>query len=427
MPKIVLIGVGSVCFGAGTIGDLMYFRNDLAGSTIGLVDTDAEKLELMKNLADTMNRDAGLPFKIEASMERREVLPGADFVVTSPAIKREELWKRDWDILKAAGIKQTYGENGGPGSLFLTLRNVPLLLSIFKDVEELAPHATVINFTNPEARICMAIDRYTSLKFAGLCHGIHNAYGTVEYILGIPREDLDIKAAGINHFTWIYDVRRKSTGLDIYDDFRSKLSTMPDDFEPISRRLYNAYGMYPTIGDHHLAEFISFGWEFQGLHGRDFVKQMAEKTELLEWLRGVKAGTRHIEEHVQGRTSESIADIVLAMTKGLNHYEISLDIRNNGCIPNLPEDAIVEVPGVVSGDGVRGLKMSPLPEGIAIMARQQVAVQGLSVEAAVKGDKKLALQAMLLDPVVDNYSVCEKVLDKLLDADRENISPEFFR
>lgn len=427
MPKITIIGVGSVSFGAGTIGDLLYFKDTLAGSTIALVDTDQEKLDLMSFLANKLNNDAGKPFKIEKSLERRDVLKGSDFVVTSPAIKREELWKKDWDIINGAGIKQTYGENGGPGSLSHTLRNVPLMLSIFRDVEELAPDAWIINFTNPEARICTAIDRYTSLKFVGLCHQIGEAYRTVSHVMDIPKDDLDIKAAGINHFTWIYDIRRKSTGKGIYEAFCKKIQDMPASFEPMSRKLLDVYGMFPTAGDHHLAEFLSFGWEFLGLSGRDFAARVKEKEDMLDWLRGVASGIRGIEEHLKGRTSESVADIICAITKGQNHYEVSLDIRNEGCIPNLPNDAIVEVPGVVSGDTVRGLRMAPLPEGIAALMRQQITIQALSVEAAVKGDRKLALQAMLLDPVVDNYKTASNVLDKLLEAHKEYISPNFFK
>jgi len=427
MPKIVMIGVGSVCFGTGTIGDLIYYKDKLAGSVISLVDTDKEKLDLVKYAADQLNLKAGSPFTIEASLERKDVLAGADFVITSPAIRREELWKKDWDIIHGAGIKQTYGENAGPGSLSHTLRNIPMMLSIFRDVEKLAPKAWVINFTNPEARICTLLDRFTNLRFVGLCHQIHAAYRTVSHVLNIRQDDLDIKAAGINHVTWVYDIRKISDGKCIYPEFKEALSKMPADYEPISRRLLDTYGMFPTAGDHHLAEFLSYGWEFMGLEGRDFAARIKEKEDLMAWLKGVASGTRSVEEMVHGKTDESVADIIVAITHGQNHYEISLDLRNNGCIPNLPDDAIVEVPGVVSGDNVRGLQMDPLPEGIAAMIRQQMTIHALSVEAAVKGDRKLALQAMLLDPVVDHYTTAKQVLDDLLEAHRDLISPEFFR
>lgn len=426
MPRIVLIGAGSVIFGAATIGDLLYFRDHLAGSTIGIVDTDIEKTELMHSLAQQMNAQAGSPFRIESSSDRLDVLAGADFVITSPAVQREALWQRDWEIIRGAGIKQTYGESGGPGALSHTLRNVPLILSICRDVERLAPKAWLINFTNPEARICLAIDRYTSLRFVGLCHQIGEGYRAVSRVLQVPKEELDMKAAGLNHFTWIYDIRRKGTGADLYPQFRQQLQAMPEDFEPMSRRLYDIFGLFPTAGDDHLAEFLPFAWEFVGLAGRDFAAWRQRKQEALDWLRGVAAGTRTIEERIRGRSGESVADVIVATTEAQNHYEVSLDIRNEGCIPNLPPGAIVEVPGVVSGDGVRGLRMAPLPEGIAAWARNQITIHEQAVAAAVSGDRTQALQALLLDPVVDSLKVAERVLDQLLVAHRPHISANFF-
>jgi alpha-galactosidase len=300
---------------------------------------------------------------------------------------------------------------------------VPLILSICRDIEELAPRAWVINFTNPEARICMAIDRYTSLRFVGLCHQILQGCANISKVLDIPQDHLDIKAAGLNHCTWVYDIHRKGTGEHLYDTFRRRLRAMPHDFEPMSRRLFDAFGLFPTAGDHHLAEYFSYGWEFVGLEGRNWEWWRQWKLEALNWVKGVVDGTRNVEDRIPGRTTESVVDIIIAMICAQNHYEVALDIRNDGCIPNLPDDAIVEVPGVVSGDGVRGLRMSPLPEGIAAVLRQQIAIQELSVEAAVTGDRKLALQAILLDPVVDSFEVAERVLDELLVAQREYLSP----
>lgn len=425
MVKIALIGVGSVCFGASTIGDVLYYKKQLWGSTLALVDTDPEKLELMTLLAEKMNREAGSPFTILSNLDRKKVLAGSDFVVTSPAIEREDLWEKDWRIINGLGIKQTYGENGGPGSLSHTLRNIPMMKAICEDVQALAPNAVLINFTNPEARLCTYFARHTNLRFVGLCHQIYEGYRAVSRVLEVPQEELDIKAAGINHFTWMYDIRSKVTGEDLYPLFAAKLKEMPQAFEPMSRKLFDLYGMYPTAGDHHLAEFCSFGWEFQGLHGRDFPQTRKDKADAMQWLRGVKAGTRQISDVVKEKSPESVADVIVAMTTGDNRYEVSVDIVNNGCIPNLPADAVVEVPGVVSGDQVRGLSMKPLPEGIAAMIRTQITIARLSVEAALTGDRGKAMQALLLDPVVDTIAVAEKALDQLLEAHSRHVAPEF--
>ncbi|MBN1675921.1 MAG: alpha-glucosidase/alpha-galactosidase [Kiritimatiellae bacterium] len=426
MAKFVLIGVGSAVFGAKTIGDLLHFKDVLAGSTVSLVDINPEILGLMETVARKMNEQAGSPFTIEASVERRDVLAGADFVVTSPAIKREELWKIDWEIINGAGIKQTYGENGGPGSLSHTLRNVPMMLAICRDIEELAPNAWVLNFTNPEARICMMLDRYTRLKFCGLCHQIGAGYRMVAKALDVPVRDLDIKAAGLNHFTWMFDIRRASTGEDLYPAFRERIRQGALKDQPLSRKMFELAGLFPTPGDHHLAEFLAFGWEFAGLHGRDWAKWATRKADTYAWLTGVTAGTHKIEDQVKGLSGERIAQMAVAVLTNQNSYEISMDVRNEGAIPNLPPAAIVETPGVISGLGITPLRMPPLPPVVAGLARKQVQVQELAVEAAVTGDRTLALQALVLDPVVDNVATAERVLDQLLTAHREYVHPGFF-
>ena len=425
-PRFVLIGVGSAVFGARTMGDLIHFREVLGGATIALVDINPHVLDLMTTLAKKMNDAAGRPFVIESSTERRDVLPDADFVVTSPAIKREDLWQKDWEIIHGAGIKMTYGENGGPGSLSHTLRNVPMILDICRDTEELAPDAWVLNFTNPEARICMAIARHTRLKFVGLCHQIHVGYGLIAKALGLPVEDLDVKAAGLNHFTWAYDIRRQSTGEDLYPRLRDVVRSNGIADEPLTTRMFELTGLFPMPGDHHLAEFLPFGYEFVGLEGRDFAEWRRSKAEKLKWLEGVAAGTAKIEEVVSGLSGERVAQMAVAILTNGNSFEVSLDVVNNGTIPNLPDDAIVEAPGVISGAGVAPLCMPPLPEVIAEFARRQISVQELSVDAAVSGDHLTALQAMVLDPVVDNCTIARNVLDQLLEAHREYVSPQFF-
>lgn len=427
MAKIVLIGAGSVVFGTGTIKDLLSYKEILAGSELCIVDTNPEKARLMTVLAGKMNDEEGAPFTVRGGVERREFLDGADYVVTSPAVERELFWKKDWEICKKWGLKQSYGENGGPGGLSLTLRNVILLMSIFRDVEKQAPGAMVINFSNPEAKICTMLDRYTSLPFVGLCHGIYGAYETASKVLGLDFDALDIKAAGINHFTWIYDIVNINNGRSILEEFYTALDKMPEDFEPLSRMLLKVYGMYPTVGDQHLTEFLAYGYEFGGLGGRDFAYQINRKAEMLKWLHGVEAGTRTISEKITKRTRESVSDIIAARTAGTNRFEVAVDIRNNACISNLPADAIVEVPGVVSKDRVRGLCMGSLPEGIAGMIRRQLNIQTLSVEAALTGDRNKALQAMLAEPVCESYTAAEGALNELLEAFREYIHPGFFK
>src|SRR5512135_3791684 len=165
MAKIVLIGAGSVSFGTGTLCDLFAAREELRGSTIALVDINPASLQLMAQVAQRLNAATGEPFVIQATTDRCQALPGAQFVITSIAVKRNERWRLDFQIPLSHGVKHVLGENGGPGGVFHAMRNIPIMLDICRDIERLCPNALVINFSNPEGRLCLAATRYTSLQF----------------------------------------------------------------------------------------------------------------------------------------------------------------------------------------------------------------------------------------------------------------------
>jgi len=428
--KIVLIGAGSVIFSLRTLQDLIAYKDQLGGSTVVLVDINEEVLDSITKVAQRMNEESGAGYVIESTTDRRQALPGAEFVIISVEINRDELWKLDWQIPLKHGIKHILGENAGPGGLSHTLRTVPLVLEICKDIEAICPNALVLNFTNPESRVCMAISRYTNLRAVGLCHQISAGTYDMAHILGwVDRigpwpdlhvkwkqasELLDVKAAGINHFTWVLDVRDKRTGEDLYPRFREAERDFDPNFEPLSRALFHTFGLFPATGDEHAGELIGYAWEFVGLEGFDFEWQHRLRIETDRLMKGIISGVEPLGNLITERSSERVVDIIAAIKGNRNTFELSANIVNNGCIPNLPPDAIVEVPVIVSGDGIRGLNMGPLPTGIAAMCAQQVAIQKLAVEAAVTGDRTVALQALLLDPVVGSYEKAQAVLDDLL-------------
>jgi alpha-galactosidase len=228
------------------------------------------------------------------------------------------------------------------------------------------------------------------------------------------QQKLDIKAAGLNHFTFIYDLRDKETGEDLYPEFQERLARMPSDFEPLSRRLFEAFGLFPATGDGHAGEYVSFAWETSDLKGFDFEGWIRHGEEIKARLRRAVSGAEDVREFL-GRTSgERAIPIIDAVLHNKNQYEQALNIPNRGCIPGLPDWAIVEVPGVVSGAGISGLQVPELPPGITALLAQQVAVQDRAVEAAIRGDRQAALQALLLDPVVSSYEAAVKILDELL-------------
>ncbi len=420
--KTTIIGAGSASFGLGSLRDAVR-QQELRGSTLVLVDLDPEALDRMARLAQLMSEAAGARLKIQATTDRRKALRGADFVVTAFAVNRDALWKLDYQVPLKHGIKQVNGENGGPGGLFHTLRNVPIILGIARDMEELCPDALLINFSNPESRLCMAVDRYTSIRAIGLCHGIHGQLGQLSRVMGVPCENLDCKAAGLNHFTWIQDLRLKDTGKDAYPLLREKLADFDPAFEPFQRYLFQRFGLYPSPGDNHSGEYVAWAWEF-GVRGWDFEAGARYREEQAKRIEALLSGSESVKKLVTRPSGERAFPIIGGILSNSNHLELAVNIPNNGCIPNLPADAIVEVPAVISGAGVQGLRVDPLPEGIAALCNTQVEVQRLAVDAAVLGSRELALQALLADPVVQSYSAAEKTLDELLALEAEYL-PQF--
>jgi alpha-galactosidase len=427
MTQITLVGAGSASFGLGMLLDLAAYGDELAGSTVVLSDVDAAGLDLMLQVGRILNRQAGADLRFEATTDLDAALDGAEFVITSVAVDRAATWQRDWEIPRKYGVKHVLGENGGPGGLGHTLRSVRLMVEVAKRIEAVAPNAWVLNFTNPLTRVCLGLARATNLKVIGFCHGIGNAYRTVGITMGLVDdvaearaqrdmlfERFDIKAAGLNHFTFVYAIFDNERGLDIYPEFRERLAKMPADFQPLSRRMFDAFGLFPAIGDGHTGEYVSYAWETSELKGYDFEGYVQEGRAVKEKLRQIAAGRLTAEEYA-GRTSgERAIPVIAAMLRNKNQYEHALNIANHGSIPALPDWAIVEVPGVASASGVQGLTVPAFPPAITAMLAQQIAVQDRAVEAALYGDRQAALQALLLDPVVASYEAAVNILDELL-------------
>jgi alpha-galactosidase len=241
---------------------------------------------------------------------------------------------------------------------------------------------------------------------------------------GEAKRWIDIKAAGINHFTWILDIRERATGRDLYPRLRAEAQRALPDFHPLTRHLFEVYGLMPTGGDMHVGELIGYASEFVGLDGPDFGLLARRRMDFDRLLGGAVQGQADLSEWLSGHSNERVVDFIAALRGGGNGYELAANIPNRGCIPNLPEDAIVEVPAVVSGDGVYGLHVGPLPDGIAALCAQQIAVQELAVEASVTGDRQKALQALLLDPTVPGFAAASAVLADLLAAHAAHL-PQF--
>jgi alpha-galactosidase len=263
-----------------------------------------------------------------------------------------------------------------------------------------------------------------------MCHQINKGYYTVGHILGlVPYEEKEFPDAvvaaemkkrfalttvGLNHMTFITDIREVGTGRDLYPELRSRLEQFDPSFEPLSRRLYRAFGMYPTSGDGHLGEYFAYASETSDLRGYDFEAREVESRELDGRVDRAAGTGEGLQEFLNWDSGERGVDLAAAILNNKNEYEQTVNVVNHGAIAGVADWAVVEVPAVVGGQGAIPLAMGALPPAITALFNQQIAIQDRTVEAAVHGDRQAALQALLLDPLVKSYSVAEKMLDELL-------------
>lgn len=457
-PKVVIIGAGSASFGLETLATLMRSPR-MKGGTVALVDLNREGLDLVDALARRLNREWDSGVTIVSTTRREEVLGGADFVVVAIEVgPREGLWRRDWEIPLQFGVRQPYGENGGPGGLAHTLRQVPAMLDIAHDMERLCPDAWLINFTNPVPRLCLAISRHSRIKAVGLCHQLAEAYMMVGVALAsrlgievpagvnsdahpdvwvrsgeVARQAyplIDIKAAGLNHFTWILDIRDRQTGEDLYPAFREAFLALTDSFEPLTRAVFRAAGLCPVPGDSHLDEYLPWchdpqarPWEKYNLFLYDWDRAEQERDKGWQEIGEMARGEAPVD-HLREVFSEGAIEVIEGLTSGEEIYRPAVNIPNRGHIPNLPEGAIVEIPALVGGFGIQGLHVGPLPEMVAELCRREIAVATFAVDAAATGDRQKAFQALLLDPCIDDIDTAQSILDAYL-AEQAAYLPQF--
>lgn len=458
--KIVIIGAGSAIFGLNTVAALMRSER-LQGSQLALVDRNSDTLALISRLAARLNREWRADMTITTHTHHADALDDAEFVVSAIEVSpREKLWQSDYEIPLKYGVRQPYAENGGPGGFAHAARNIGPVMQIVRDMELACPEAWFINFSNPMIRICDAIARYSAIQVVGLCHQINVGYAMVGLALAqdfgfdvmagftsthaspafipakhhLARQALarfDIKAAGLNHFTWLLDVRDKQTGEDLYPLFAERWAELDPAFEPLTRRVYHAFDWFPIPGDEHLCEYLPWvsdpltkPWEKYDLSLYEW--------ELWDQLRSqghsdiARMGEGNLSiDTLRDADSEGALELIEAVAGAGNHYHLAVNLPNRGYITNLPEGAIVEVPGLVSGAGVLGLGVGMMPEPIAELCRREITVAQLCVDAAVNGDHQAALQCLLLDPVITDLEVAQQILDDYLETYRVYL-PQFW-
>ncbi len=459
--KIVVIGAGSASFGENTLAALMSSQR-LQGTSLALVDQNTPNLDIVGRLALRLNREWNAQMSVTTHTHHLEALEGAEFVVMAIEVgPREQLWQQDYDIPLKYGVRQPYAENGGPGGFAHAARNIGPVMQIVQDMERICPQAWLINYTNPMVRICDAVNRYSQIRVVGLCHQILIGYCFAGMLLkddlginvpdGItgmhsdqrenPLRDqvvaqivprVDLLAAGLNHFTWVLALRDRQTGADLYPLFCQRWADYDPIFEPLTRRVFDAVGLFPVPGDSHLCEYLPWvsdpvtrPWEKYNLHLYEWGTRAEMRDQGLIRLGKMADGQLPVD-HLMDSDSEGALEMIVNLAGSGSHYHLAANLPNRGQIENLPLGAIVETPVLVNGSGVHPVHVGRLPEAVAELCRRETAVAQLCVDAAERGDYQKALQCLLLDPVVTDMDLARQILDDYLNAYRQHL-PQFWR
>jgi len=426
--RIVLIGAGSTSFGPSMFTDL-YLSKILDGSTIVLHDIDEKKLKIIHELLEAENKNLNNKFTIESTTDRKKALKDADFVINSIEVgNRMELWWQDYRIPRKHGSTQVLGENGGPGGAFHAFRIIPPIIEIVKDIEKICPEAFLINFSNPMSRVCLAIKRTTNLKFIGLCHEIHSLEHHIPIMFNKKLEDLKITVAGLNHFGFLIGLEDLNTGEDLLPTFNKKaLSYFKEhedrfEFSELTFEVYKRFGYFPHAGDNHMGEYLQFAEEFTKTKDmEDWIQHTGDLNEaiykrIMRYYRRLKKG--HYPKKgmlLKFPSGERAIPIIESIIMKKKVRENSVNIPNDGIISNLPQDLVVEVPVIVDGNGVHGIKLGNLPKGIAAMLRIEATIQDTCIEAILKRSKELALATLALDPNLGSFKKAEALFDEMME------------
>ena len=438
-PKIVVVGAGSASFGPAVVQGLLT-HGDLEDVLIHLHDVDPDALDLVRRGAERLA--AGTGRRVEGGTDRAAALDGADVVVLSVAVDREAAWRRDRALGRAHGIEH-YAENGGPGALFHTGRNLALLLPILRDMEARCPTAWLINYTNPLPRICEAVRTLSRISCVGVCHQLGFGYSVARVLLadalGLPRPEghrfrwtdeslaaqhalevegealLRIRAAGLNHFTWAQEVTERATGRDLYPALRAALETVEPGFEPLTRAVAKLFGLFPIPGDCHLSEYLPYThspgrgtWARYDVQMYDLEWAAARRTQQRADL-AARIAAGEPPPQLPSERAEAIVAALLGRS-GPVHDE-ALDLPNAGQLEGLPPGTIVETPATVSPGAITPTPCGALPIGITELCRRQAAITKLTVQGFATGDRSLLREALALDPMVDDPAVPDALLD----------------
>jgi alpha-galactosidase len=392
-----------------------------------LYDTEADRLGAAEKAVKELLENARSPIQLKTTLSLEKAIEGADYVISSCEKNRYPNWVNDLRIPEKYGVEQVKGECGGPGGLIHGMRQIALYSQIGKAIETYAPEAWLMSFSNPMSIICTYFKNYTKVKTLGFCHQVHGSFGVISEMLGFGPGGLEVITAGVNHFNWLFDVRKKGTSKSFMKEFlelvrqspywQKKHANIPR--QTFTKEILDIFGMYPVGYDEHIAEYIPCFYEPSEWPEHQ-IKSLAEFYE-----NRVKNGNRTLEDQQKAEKTntfppfpkdpahpyyvESPCQVISALETNTPYYIDAINIVNNGAVDNLPADAILDLPAVAIGGEVRSIHVGALPKGPCELSRRQITLHEMIAQAAVEGDDDLVLQALCLDPYVRSITQARNI------------------
>jgi alpha-galactosidase len=410
MSQIVFLGAGSVVFTRQLLADLFRFT-DLPPLRIVLHDIDAERLRVAQGTAEQVAARFGRSAEILATLDRREALLGADFVINMIQVGGIDATRIDLEVPAAAGLLQTIGDTTGVGGVFRALRTFPVLSGIAADMLELCPDAWFLNYTNPMAMNVWWMSVVApSIKTVGLCHSVYWTVHDLCELIGVPVEGTHYRAAGVNHQAWLVEWSRD--GEDLYPRLREAIERDPELRRRVRVEIFSRIGFYPTETSEHSSEYLD--WFLRSpeqierfrLRPLEYIGISEENVAEFEHARAALAVGEALE--LEENAAEYAPQIIHSVLTGKERI-IHANVVNNGLIDNLPQGAVVEVPSRVDASGVHPLPVGAIPVQGAALNRTYLSVAELTIAAARTGDPELVRRAVLTDPNASSSLTPEQI------------------
>ncbi|MEV4163828.1 alpha-glucosidase/alpha-galactosidase [Nonomuraea dietziae] len=429
MARIVFVGAGSVEFTKNVLSDILTFP-ELGESSLVLHDIDPERLATAEAMASWMVTELGLGAKVEAHLDRRAAVDGADYVINEIAVGGHAATRVDFEIPRRYGLRQTIADTLGIGGIFRALRTIPVMVGLGHDLAELAPQALLLNYTNPMAMIPRAVYQGTPFKnVVGLCHSVRDTQARLASLVGMPEEEVSFVTAGANHQAFVLKFEHK--GQNLYPALDEVIARDPELRRTVRVEMYRRFGHFPTESSEHGSEYLPWF-----LHHDDQVEHFRIPVEIyLRWseenLDTYEETRRRLAagEGVEIEPAMELASEVIHSIETGTSRVVHGNVRNDGLIANLPGDACVEVPCLVDRSGMHPTRIGELPPQLAALNRTFLNVGELTVRAALEGRRDHVYHAAMLDPNASATLTLQQIhdlVDEMIEAHGE-LLPEGVR